>query len=31
VSPKEAPDSFRENEAKYTVGWYQSITADIWG
>ncbi len=31
VSPKDAPDSFRENEAKYTVGWYQSITADIWG
>ncbi|MDO8705746.1 MAG: NAD(P)/FAD-dependent oxidoreductase, partial [Sulfuricaulis sp.] len=31
VSPKDAPDSFRENEAKYTLGWYQSITADIWG
>ncbi|MCR4300810.1 MAG: FCSD flavin-binding domain-containing protein [Sulfuricaulis sp.] len=31
VSPKDAPDSFREQEAKYTVGWYQSITADIWG
>jgi sulfide dehydrogenase [flavocytochrome c] flavoprotein chain len=31
VSPKDAPDSFREEEAKYTVGWYQSITADIWG
>ena len=29
--PKDAPDSFREEEAKYTVGWYQSITADIWG
>jgi len=31
VSPKDAPDSFREEEAKYTFGWYQSITADIWG
>ena len=31
VSPKDAPDSFRENEAKYTLGWYQSIAADIWG
>lgn len=31
VSPKDAPDTFRENEAKYTIGWYQSITADIWG
>ncbi|MEK7206332.1 MAG: FCSD flavin-binding domain-containing protein [Pseudomonadota bacterium] len=31
VSPKDAPDSFREEEAKYTLGWYQSITADIWG
>jgi len=31
VSPKDAPDSFREQEAKFTVGWYQSITSDIWG
>lgn len=30
VSPKDAPDSFREEEAKYTIGWYQSITSDIW-
>jgi len=31
VSPKDAPDSFREQEAKYGAGWYASITADIWG
>jgi len=31
VSPREAPDSFREDEAKYTFGWYESIVADIWG
>ncbi len=31
VSPKDAPDSFREDEAKYAVGWYDSITADVWG
>jgi len=31
VSPKDAPDSFREDEAKYTYGWYDSIAADIWG
>jgi len=31
VSPKDAPDSFREDEAKYAFGWYQSITADTWG
>ncbi len=31
VSPKDAPDSFREDEAKYAFGWYASITADIWG
>lgn len=31
VSPKEASDSFREDEAKYTFGWYDSIVADIWG
>ena len=31
VSPKGAPASFRADEAKYTFGWYASITADIWG
>jgi sulfide dehydrogenase [flavocytochrome c] flavoprotein chain len=31
VSPKDAPDSFREEEAKYAFGWYESITADSWG
>lgn len=31
ASPKDAPDSFREDEAKYAFGWYDSITADIWG
>jgi len=31
VSPKDAPDSFRREEARYTVGWYQSITSDVWG
>jgi sulfide dehydrogenase [flavocytochrome c] flavoprotein subunit len=31
VSPKDAPDSFREQEAKYGAGWYASITSDIWG
>ena len=31
VSPKDAPDSFRRDEARYTVGWYQSITSDVWG
>jgi len=31
VSPKDGSDAFRELEAKYTVGWYQSITSDIWG
>jgi sulfide dehydrogenase [flavocytochrome c] flavoprotein subunit len=31
VSPKEATDGFREDEAKYARGWYASITADTWG
>lgn len=31
VSPKDAPDSFREEEAKYAFGWYESIAADSWG
>ena len=30
VSPAEAPDTFRLAEAQYAVGWYQSITSDIW-
>ncbi len=31
VSPKEATDAFREEEARYAHGWYASITADTWG
>jgi sulfide dehydrogenase [flavocytochrome c] flavoprotein subunit len=31
VSPKEASEGFREDEAKYALGWYASITADVWG
>ncbi|UCH53783.1 MAG: FAD-dependent oxidoreductase [Pseudomonadota bacterium] len=31
VSPADAPAAFREEEYKYTYGWYDSITADIWG
>lgn len=31
VSPKEESEAFRRQEALYTVGWYQSITSDIWG
>jgi len=31
VSPKEATDAFREEEANYARGWYASITADTWG
>ncbi|HEX9628317.1 MAG TPA: FCSD flavin-binding domain-containing protein [Acidiferrobacterales bacterium] len=30
VSPADASRGFRQDEAKYAVGWYQSITADIW-
>lgn len=31
VSPPQASDAFRADEAKYAYGWYASITADIWG
>ncbi len=31
VSPKDASADFRRQEARYTVGWYQSITSDVWG
>ena len=31
VSPKDADATFRAEEAKYALGWYASITADIWG
>jgi sulfide dehydrogenase [flavocytochrome c] flavoprotein subunit len=31
VSPIDADDSFRVAESRYAVGWYQSITKDIWG
>ena len=31
VSPKDADDAFRVAESRYAVGWYQSITSDIWG
>ena len=31
VSPKDADDAFREAEARYTQGWYDSLTADVWG
>ncbi len=31
ISPKDADTAFRSAEASYAVGWYQSITADIWG
>ena len=31
VSPKDADGVFRVAESRYAVGWYQSITADIWG
>jgi len=30
VSPKDVPESFRRDEARYAVGWYKSITSDIW-
>ncbi|MDH5649817.1 MAG: NAD(P)/FAD-dependent oxidoreductase [Gammaproteobacteria bacterium] len=29
VSPADADDVFRKKEAEYAVGWYQSITSDI--
>ncbi len=31
VSPKDVDSSFRKKEASYAVGWYKSISADIWG
>lgn len=31
VSPKDADAAFRRAESRYAVGWYQSITSDIWG
>ncbi|MEN8261016.1 MAG: FAD-dependent oxidoreductase [Pseudomonadota bacterium] len=31
VSPADASEAFRAEEARYTVGWYQSITSSIWG
>ena len=31
VSPAEATEGFRADEAKYAVGWYDSISADLWG
>jgi sulfide dehydrogenase [flavocytochrome c] flavoprotein subunit len=31
VSPKDASEGFRRDEAKYATGWYQSITEDAWG
>lgn len=30
VSPMDANEAFRREEARYAVGWYMSITADIW-
>ena len=31
VSPKDANTEYRKNEARYAVGWYDSITADAFG
>jgi sulfide dehydrogenase [flavocytochrome c] flavoprotein subunit len=31
VSPKDASEEFRKDEAKYARGWYDGIAADIWG
>lgn len=31
VSPKDANADFRKMEANYTLGWYASITKDVWG
>jgi sulfide dehydrogenase [flavocytochrome c] flavoprotein subunit len=31
VSPLDATDTFRSEEAWYAVGWYKSITSDTWG
>ncbi len=31
VSPTDVDAEFRAAESRYAVGWYQSITSDIWG
>lgn len=31
VSPKDADEATREAEARYAQGWYDSLTADVWG
>ena len=31
VSPADATDAFRRDEARYAVGWYKSITSNTWG
>lgn len=31
VSPMKATSAFRAAEARYAMGWYESITQDIWG
>jgi len=31
VSPMDADATFREAEARYAQGWYDSLTADVWG
>ena len=31
VSPKDADLEFRQMEAAYALGWYASMTKDIWG
>ncbi|MBP7901050.1 MAG: FAD-dependent oxidoreductase [Gammaproteobacteria bacterium] len=31
VSPKDAKPEFRQMEATYALGWYASITKDVWG
>ncbi len=31
ISPRNADAAFRASEARYALGWYASMTADIWG
>ncbi len=31
VSPRQADAAFRRSEAQYALGWYASMTQDIWG
>ncbi len=31
ISPREADAAFRRAEAQYALGWYASMTQDIWG